>query len=253
MNLQTFKTRLLSATSITLLLTAPAASATVIYDNYTRIFNSVPLNDQGFSAIFRSDLTQSATTISARIAGTSGGMIKFVIFDLGNGSAPAVAQQATLLYEQEKLFAPAADFQYLASAPNPFTLQAGTWYAIGAISTGGSNFRLSYDRSGDTAPGPGFTPFLGNVNFSNYATPVATATGCCNMHFQLSREGAALVPEPSSFALLVVGFASLWLRQRRKTSAEAGPIKRAALIPERGTHAYVQLVASSSRPNFRMT
>lgn len=196
------------------LVSGPAGAAT-IYDNFTGAGPGVPMADVSYAAIFKSNITQTITGIGARVSAPNDGSLKFVLFDLGNGSS--AAGSGTLIFTQQKFFSADPTYDYKASDPFSLVLAADEWYAVGAISAVGSGFKISYDASLVKNPGPTFTPFPDyNLNFKDYNDPSsASGFGCCNFHYQLYGNVGA-VPEPASWAMMILGFASVGFMAYRR-------------------------------------
>lgn len=171
--------------------------------------------DVSYAAIFKSNITQTITGIGARVSAPNDGSLKFVLFDLGNGSS--AAGSGTLIFTQQKFFSADPTYDYKASDPFSLVLAADEWYAVGAISAVGSGFKISYDASLVKNPGPTFTPFPDyNLNFKDYNDPSsASGFGCCNFHYQLYGNVGA-VPEPASWAMMILGFASVGFMAYRR-------------------------------------
>ena len=209
-----------SATFGLVLMQGAGVQAATIFDNFTTNQFTVSITDYSYTAVFRSDISQTIEGIGAHVSAPRDGTMKFVLFDLGNGALPNFS--GTLIFTQEKFFT--ADIAYNYKVSNPFSLglAANEWYAVGAISAPSSNFSISYDSAASVNPGPTFTAFADqNVNFENYADPSNNfGFGCCNIHYQLYGSVSA-VPEPSTWAMMILGFAGVGFMAYRRKSKPA--------------------------------
>lgn len=191
------------------------ASAATIYDNFTNVEQSVDITDHSYAGVFRSNIAQTIGGIGARVSALADGNLKFVLFDLGGGASPDTS--GSLIFTQEKFFFADPVYDYKTSNPFSFGLAANEWYAVGVIASADDGFRISYDSASTVNPGPTFTAFANNnLNFSNYSDPSNNVGfGCCNIHYQLY--GVSAVPEPSTWAMMILGFCGLgFMAYRRK-------------------------------------
>jgi hypothetical protein len=136
-----------------------------------------------------------------------GGDLKFMIWDGGN---------STLLDTFTKTFPASSTPSWLDAGPLSFTLAAGSTYHFGFIPDNDATFgflgsRTSYTSNGLTA--------LGNSGYADFSSPVALSGGDGGVQIAL-QISAGPVPEPSTWAMMLVGFAGLGyagLRAQRRS------------------------------------
>jgi hypothetical protein len=99
--------------------------------------------------------------------------------------------------------------------PFSFTFNAGTVYGLAAI----SNDLMSYSFDQDANTVGAFTFLASNQNASDYNSPVLnTAHFCCDIHTAIVLADG--VPEPSTWAMMILGFAGVGaMTYRRRKSA----------------------------------
>jgi hypothetical protein len=171
--------------------------------------------------VFQSNIVQTIGGIGARVSAPEAGSMKFVLFDLGSGSTPN--STGSLIFTQEKLFSADAAFDYKTSDPFSFGLSANEWYAVGVITSPNSHFSISADGAAVVSPGPTFTAYADrNLNFSDYSDPsYNVGFGSYNFHYQLYSDGVSAVPEPSTWAMMILGFAGIGFMAYRRKSKPA--------------------------------
>ena len=149
--------------------------------------------------------------------------IKFVIFDsvLGGGNG-------NLLFSQTKSF-PSTAQKFIYTDPIHFTFRAGHTYDIGIIGDGNSiTGRWLGDQSVNLNFG-GVTQLASNAIFESFSAPQTSPNGYGGItpFIQLTESEISPIPEPSTWALLLGGFAGLGCvgfrsRTITKRSASAG-------------------------------
>ena len=116
-------------------------------------------------------------------------------------------------------------YGYKISDPFSFSLTAGEWYAVGAISNSQMAFFFDDAKSflpNFPAPGPTFTGFANRQNnFGGYDDPEinnASRFWDGNFHYRLYVSDA--VPEPSTWAMMILGFVGVgFMAYRRQKDA----------------------------------
>jgi hypothetical protein len=114
-------------------------------------------------------------------------------------------------------------YEYKISDPFSFTLAAGEWYAVGAISNSEMAFFFDDAKSflpNFPAPGPTFTGYANKENnIAGYDDPqIVNASGFWdgNFHYRLYVNDA--VPEPSTWMMMILGFLGLGFMAYRQKS-----------------------------------
>lgn len=200
---------------------ASGAQAGVIYDNFTVSEYHAQIGDRGYMAVFQSNIDQTINQIGSRLRGGESD-VKFVIIDLGDGADPTNTGQT--VYSDVSHVAAGEGYAYFYSDPFAFTLDAGRWYAVGAVGAPNSTLFASADYSSPISPGPTFTAFSNrNMNVFSYAdTNSNLGFACCNFHIQLlTDDNTGAVPEPATWALLIMGFGGAGAMLRRNRLAQA--------------------------------
>lgn len=198
-----------------------AAEAAVIYDNFTRSEYHAQISNYGYTAVFQSNIDQTINQIGSRLRGGESD-VKFVIIDLGNGVDPTSTGQTVFSDVSHVVAGEGYDWFY--SDLFSFNLNAGRWYAVGAVGAVGSPLYVSGDYAAPINPGPTFTAYSNrNMNVMSYDNPDSNlGFACCNFHTRLlTNDSVGAVPEPATWALMILGFGSAGAMLRRTRFATA--------------------------------
>ena len=128
----------------------------------------------------------------------------------GTGTAPTVKDvDITSTFGSDGSF---SNFTEKVSDPFSFTLLPGITYYIGAIVDGSANYTGDFSNFTQGV----FTSSAPNENFSGFGLVMPNYSGpaCCRIPLELF-DGAAVVPEPATFALLGVSLFGLGLARRK--------------------------------------
>ncbi len=206
--------KLLSGAAVAAIAVASAWSANaaiVIHEDAGTIFTT--FRGIGSAPVGRITVSSSQTIsrfgVDVDLNGASN--VKFLIFDSSSGS---------LLYSSAaKAFADTGA-GYKFSDAFSFTFNVGTTYGLTAVSDTGGAYNVDF-----TANTIGAFSFLtGNQNNNGFANPVLdTSQNCCDVWTALDTDRiTAGVPEPSTWAMMLIGFAGLGLASwRRRETASA--------------------------------
>lgn len=200
----------------TLLACAATARADVIFDTKALsqpcAFFCVD-EQRGSSGNYAAVLSFSADVTVTRIGVWSSvddpQNVKFLVFDsqLNGGTGD-------VLFSQTKAFA-AAPAAFLYTDPISFTFLAGKTYDIGILGDG--QFLTGSWSVGDVTAN-GITAISTNANINDFAAPSTGGYSGVVPYIQLETAGAA-IPEPASWAMLIVGFGLTGAAMRRRRLA----------------------------------
>jgi len=152
----------------------------------------------------------SLTNIGFYSATPNGGNVKYMIWDGTN---------STLLFSIVGTTTTGSTPTLNFSPDFSLDLLAGNTYYFGIISDSpldvGFSFFGSVSQSGLTATG-------NNSNYTNYATPSFVGTGGANINLVLlGTQAAGAVPEPATWAMMILGFGAIgWSVRRGRKSAQ---------------------------------
>lgn len=141
----------------------------------------------------------------------TGGDAKFMIWNGTNTS---------LLFSQTVSFGASGSASWISSGPLSFELDAGNTYYFAILGTTvvqlASNFpTVAYSSNGLTAL------TTGNVNYAFFDNPIAFSSGLRQVALRIEGVESA-VPEPSTWAMMVLGFAGIgYLAYRRRNQFAA--------------------------------
>lgn len=207
--------------ALSTLAAAGAAQAAVIYDNFTRSEYHANISNYGYTAVFQSNIDQTINQIGSRLRGGESD-VKFVVIDLGNGDTPNSTGQT--VFSDVSHVAAGEGYDWFYSDLFSLNLNAGRWYAVGAVGAPGSPLYVSGDYESPISPGPTFTAYSNrNMNVMSYDdTNANLGFACCNFHTRLlTNDGVGAVPEPATWALMILGFGSAGAILRRTRFAAA--------------------------------
>jgi hypothetical protein len=149
------------------------------------------------------------TNIGFYSATPSGGNVKYMIWD-GTNNTLLFSIVGTTVTGSTPTLTYSPDFS--------FDLLAGNTYYFGIISDSaldvGFSFFGSIAQNGLTATG-------NNSNYTNYAAPSFFGTGTANINLVLlGTQAAGAVPEPATWAMMILGFGAIgWSVRRGRKSA----------------------------------
>ena len=184
----------------------------------TPVFSDIFVNS--IQGIFSDGGALTNVTVSAPVhisnigvnnATTATTQFRFLILQSpGPGTTPTVKDiDITSTFGSDGSF---SNFTEKVSDPFSFTLLPGITYYIGAIVDGSANYTgatTSFTQGVFTSSGP-------NENFSGFALVMPNFGGgaCCRIPLELL-DGAAVVPEPATFALVGVALFGLGVARRK--------------------------------------
>lgn len=202
------------ATAIVLAAATPA-SATMVFDGSTLGRDASGVFGINGGAFGRYSFASTTSITSFATLNTLGApaSLTFQIYDSNTGvmlytSAPkafaadASASVAAGTFKKSDIFS--------------FTFNPGTIYAIGAVSNDGSTLQIG---SFGTKTENGISALLGNQNV--IGGTFGTGQFCCSIATQFFTGEGAVVPEPMSWSMLLVGFALVGGVARRRAATAA--------------------------------
>lgn len=196
----------------------PATAATVVFESTplrsNAQVNGFPdLRGPGSTAVGRLTVSSAQTINAIGVLNylPTASNLKFLIADATTG-------QILFLSDPKNFSADLGDvtndaLNYKISNPFSFTFNPGTIYGVGSIADGDTFTFADFVQTNSSG---GFTSLLGNINVANFDSPIIdTQNFCCSIGFQLLT-GVAAVPEPASWALMIVGFGMVGGAMRRR-------------------------------------
>jgi len=189
--------------------TAVTASASVIFDDSARQdFTSGRAAGNSPLAAITVSAPVGIDQIGAMVDLNAAANIKFLIFDLN--SATLLFSTTSAAYTDDGL-----TFK-LSPVFSTFTLNPGTTYGIGAIADQGGLWGTNNSSSGNPFTQNNITASDDrNGNVSNFASPGLIGEGSAMIIIELGQNATA-VPEPATYTLFGVGFATLGIVIKRR-------------------------------------
>lgn len=160
---------------------------------------------------FDADTTVNQIGIWSSVGGDQD--VKFLIFESArNGGS------GNLLFSQTKAYASNDSQAWLYTDAISFTFLGGHTYDVGILGNGNTlTGRWIYPNG---LSQNGITEIGNNANFNNYEMPNTGGYAGVSPWVQLNNDGAA-VPEPASWALMIVGFGLSGAALRRRVAKVA--------------------------------
>ena len=205
-----FTTALLAAS----LAAADATHAGVIFDSQALATCGFCVNEtrnaQGnYGAVLRFSSDVIATDIGIYSSVDQAQDIEFVIFDSKfDGGSGAV------LFSETKAY-PITSAQYLYTGLIQFTFQAGHTYDVGILGNG-RTLTGKWIAYSDLSQGP-ITEIANNANIDNFASPRTGGYAGVSPFLQIHAPDPG-VPEPATWAMLVLGLGGLGVAMRRRSA-----------------------------------
>lgn len=155
------------------------------------------------------------TNIGFYSATPNGGTVKYMIWD-GTDSTLLFSVVGTTVTGSTPTLTYSPDFT--------FSLLAGSSYYFGIISDSAVDVGITFPAT--TVSQNGLTATGDNSNYTNFATPGVVGSGSASINLVLlGTQGA--VPEPATWAMMIVGFGAIGWSVRRRRQLVQGSAKPA--------------------------
>lgn len=205
--------KLLVASAAMIVSPISPAAADVLLDMGAPNSTTVRSADNGPGQLVNVATDTVLSNIGFYSAAPNGGDLRYMIWDGTNSN---------LLFSIVGA-APVGSTPVLTYSPNfSFNLTAGSSYYFGIISDANADFGFTVPLI--TTTQNGLTATGVNSNYTSFASPAFAGLAAASINLVLLGSQTAAVPEPATWALMLIGFAGIGvtMRAQRKSRAKAG-------------------------------
>ncbi len=195
----------LAVAALAFLAATPASAQLVTHEDGAGSFRTVRGPQDAPVSRLTVTSQQSISGFGIDIDPNGNGNLDFLIFNSDTGS---------LLFQSGPQSFTDVGAAYYYSNPFSFTFNPGTTYGLTATSSVGGSYFVDFQANTVGA----FNFLTGNQNVSG--TSLNVSQNCCDVGTALVLSNVGAVPEPGTWALMLIGFGAVGVSMRRRRSED---------------------------------